>query len=269
MKKATKRTICILLGVLCLAVAIWAAPKLYRAYQTERIAEAKAEEERIQADKEQQQAEAELAWTEELRQANIEYPFLDDNVVMKRYQGKDYYVKKKPYEGEYDYQNLSYFWIPNDELEEPIPGADGLTMEWHHMTMDGINVENEIREVNEHPLEEAETLQVMNYEEYVDYCEEWRLYQKYSDPKLNYIVRSFYTEPYDIDSELSGIRYDNSTAELYFYEDKLSSLSYDGAFIYIIPTDQDVDNVEVVQAYSEEEYEDILGIAPTRVPEPQ
>ena len=259
MKKATKRAIVILIGILCLAVAVWAAPKLYRVWQAERIEQAKVE--------------AELAREEELRQAKIEHPFLDDTVVIKRYQGKDYYVAKKPYKGEYDLQSLMEVRLSNDELEafeaegklrEIAPGAEERSLEWHVIA----SGEYEIREVNECPLEEAETLQVMNYEEYVDYCEEWRLLQKYTDPEMNYIVRSFYIEPYDIDSEFFGIRYEDSTAQLCFYEDNLS-LSYDGAYIYIIPTDQEIDNVEIIQVYSEEEYEDILGIAPKRVPEPQ
>jgi len=76
MKRATKRTIIVLLGILFVVVAVWAAPKVYRAWQAERI-----------------------------EKANIEYPFLD-NIVIKRYQGKDYYVAKEPYEGEYDFQDI-------------------------------------------------------------------------------------------------------------------------------------------------------------------
>ena len=223
MKKATKRTIAILLGVLCLAVAVWAAPKLYRAWQAERI-----------------------------EKANLEYPFLD-SIVIKRYRGKDYYVAKKPYEGEYDWERLSYQWVSNEKLKEPIPGEDGVRME-RHVIAAGVE---ETKEVNERPLEEAAITKVMDYEEYVDYCEEWQLFKKYSDPDMKYIVRGLYTETYAISSSLSGVGYEGSTAVLYFVEESSSMLENE-VKIYIIPTDQDVNNVEVVQIYDDYQYGNIL-----------
>lgn len=233
MKKATKRAIVILIGILCLSVAVWAAPKLYRVYQT-------------------------LLREEELRQANIEYPVLD-NIVIKRYQGKDYYVKKKPYEGECDWQGICY------ELSSTL-GLEGLRMERHKAPSDSkVPSEGEMRSVNKRPLEEAEIIQVMDYEEYVDYCEEWRLHQDYADPDQNYIVRTFFTEPYRIDASFAGVGYEDSTAVLYF-DEATTKWGERGIQVFIIPTDQDVDTVEVVQVYTEEEYNNILEFGQTRNP---
>lgn len=244
MSKTKKECIIVIVVLLlCAVIALWVAPAMYRMYTEHR----------------------EKMHAEELKEAKVEYPFLD-NIVIKRYQGKDYYVAKKSYKGEYDHQSLSYYWTSNEALEEPIPGKVGeFKAEWHHMAMDGIDVKNEVREVNERPLEEAAVLQVMSYEEYVDYCEKWRLDQKYTDPDLKYIVRGRYTETYFDWVSLSDVRYEDTTAVLYFVEES-SSMLENGVKIYIIPTEQDVDTVEVVQVYSEEEYENILEFGQTSNP---
>lgn len=229
---ATKRKLLSLCVLICVAVAIWGIPKLYQLYQTQ-------------------------LREEELQQARIEYPFLD-NIVIKRYQGKDYYVEKKPYQGEYDMQKLYYEWVRNEDLEEPIPGEEGCMMECHYTDQN----DNEMREVNERPLEEAEVLQVMDYEEYVDYCEEWRLDQNYTDPDMKYIVRSRYTETYFDWVNLSNVTYEDDTALLYFVEE--SSIMFEtGVTVFIIPTDQDVDTAEVVQVYTEDEYKNTLEFGQT------
>lgn len=249
MKKTTKRTIVILIGILCLAVAVWAAPKLYRAYQAERI-----------------------------EKANIEYPFLDDNVVIKRYQGKDYYVAKKPYEGEYDFQEIYYEWdhITLPDGTEEYYAQKMIYMEVPFIQEDGSVIYDQTlvadldgKKYSRQELDESNTLRVMDYEEYTAFCEQWEITPKYTDPNLNYIVRSFFSERYHVPTKLFGVRYEDSTAVLYFHDNHTVILPEHGPQIYTIPTNQDVDSVEIVRVYTEDEYKNILGIGPTWPPEPQ
>ena len=244
MKKATKRTIVILIGILCLAIVVWAAPKLYRAYQAERI-----------------------------EKANIEYPFLD-NIVIKRYRGKDYYVAKKPYEGEYDFQEIYYEWdhITLPDGTEEYYAQKMIYMEVPFIQEDGSVIYDQTlvadldgKKYSRQELDESNTLRVMDYEEYTAFCERWEITPKYTDPNLNYIVRSFYPDRYHVPTKLFGVGYEDSAAVLYFHE-YTTILPEHGPQIFTIPTDQDVNSIEIVQVYTEEEYNNILEFGQTRNP---
>ncbi len=249
-KTATKRNVLILFLLIFVAIAVWVAPKLYQVYQVQ-------------------------LREEELRQARIEYPFLDDTVVIQHYQGKDYYVAKKPYEGEHDIQEIDYEWnhitLPDGTKEYYAQKID--FQEVYFERPDGISgymtepvVDPEGKKYSTQQLQEVEALRVMDYKEYAAFCEEWEIAAKYTDPDLNYIVRNFYTEDFYYDRMFCGVQYEGSTAKLYVHESITSSVVASATHIFIIPTDQDVDTVEVIQIYSEEEYENILKFGQIKNP---
>ena len=205
--------------------------------------------------------------TAELKRAGKETPVKGTTVVLKHYRGRDYHVAKEEYPGEYDIQKVNYDWHcftqPDGteryfaqkmiEFEVPYYQPDGTVLydRQRAADLDGKKYSGE-------DLNEIKGLRVMDYEEYAAFCEEWQLTQVYTDPDLNYIVHSFYTEDYYYVQEFYGVTYEGSTAKLYIHDESTSSAVDSACHIYTVPTDQNVENVKIVYVYSEEQYDNIL-----------
>ena len=210
---------------------------------------------------------ARLYRTVELKRAGMEKPVSGTTVVLKHYRGRDYHVAKEEYPGEYDIQTVNYDWhhTTNPDGTEEYFAQKMIYIEVPYLQLDGtvlydrqLEADLDGKKYSRQDLDEIEGLRVMDYEEYAAFCEEWQLTQEYTDPDLNYIVRSFYTDEYYYVQEFYGVTYEGSTAKLYIHDESTPSVADSACQIYTVPTDQDVEDVKVVYVYSEEEYDNIL-----------
>lgn len=138
---------------------------------------------------------------------------ISENIAKETFRNRKYYIIKKEYEGEYDLQYLNI----SDYVEK------------------------------------FEVRTVMNYEEYSNYCKTWNLKQKYTDNNLNYIVYSYNTDySPNIEAKLIGLEINNKVANLYIW-DKKETINNKNSYIIIIPTEKNVNAIEIKLTYTEEE----------------
>lgn len=99
----------------------------------------------------------------------------------------------------------------------------------------------------------------MSYAEYKEYCEKWNFKQKYVNSSQKYIVFSYlaYGSPI-INARLAAVEYtNNSDVNLYIW-DKTSGSSADiSAYIIIIPTSNNIDNINIQQVITRSKYNNI------------
>ena len=147
-----------------------------------------------------------------------------DGVIKKTYLGKDYYIITDDYDEEYDlqYRSLS---------------------EYFNTDIDISNL--------------YEKQEVMNYQEYSYFCREWDFEQKYNDEDKNYIVFSYlaYGQP-NIVARLAMVTYDED-ATLYIWDDASGVTGDISAYVIVVPTSKDLENVHVVPLYTKEEFKNI------------
>lgn len=148
----------------------------------------------------------------------------NNNFYKETYKDTDYYISNGEYKGEYDLQIL-YF--------------------------------------NEHRLEDFEANEVMSYSQYRNYCNKWKLEQKYNMTDSKYIV--FAHEEggaASVKAIFSGIEINNKTATLYIWDEGSGLVADTSAYVIIIPTKLDIKNVEVQALYSKEQYNKMVGNNP-------
>lgn len=152
-----------------------------------------------------------------------------DTVKKETYEGKEYYILKAKYEGEYDLQtiNLSEYYNSEEKITDKF-----------------------------------EKSKLMSYEEYEEYCEEWGFKKAYKDSNKNYVVYSYMAYGNaNIDVQLAKVEYKNEDIDLYVW-DSASGFSEDiSAYAIVIPTEENVKNINVITVYSEEEFEDIKAFS--------
>ena len=107
-------------------------------------------------------------------------------------------------------------------------------------------------------MKKFEKKEVMSYNEYELYCNEWGLKKKYSDISKSYIVFSYlvYDAPI-LEARLAGIEYEGDNANLYIWDD-YSGFTVDiSAYFIAIPTDKEINNVNIVSVYTDTEFNNI------------
>ena len=144
-----------------------------------------------------------------------------DGVIKKTYLGNDYYIITDDYDEEYDlqYRSLS---------------------EYFNTDIDISNL--------------YEKQEVMNYQEYSYFCRAWDFEQKYNDEDKNYIVFSYlaYGQP-NIVARLATVTYDDD-ATLYIWDDASGVTGDISAYVIVVPTSKDLENVHVMPLYTKEEF---------------
>lgn len=147
---------------------------------------------------------------------------IENNITVKTYQGENYYIYEKEYDKEYDLQLIE---------------------------------SREDYENNPEKYDDFQIHEVLSYEEYEDYCDVWNLKQKYKDTKKNYIVFSYIDNAGFLEkAALGGVFYEDNKATLYVWDS--TGVLGGGYFAYtiIVPTNEDVEKVEIKGMITEEEY---------------
>ena len=152
-------------------------------------------------------------------------PEYTENVQVKEFKGKDYYIILGDYMGEYNIQKIG---IPTFDVAE-----------------------------------EFEQKTVMSFEEYKNYCKEWNIEQKYFDKNKNYIVVSeaFGGAAY-VDVRLADIKYGESDVTLYAWIDWNGVVGDTSAYVMTIPIDIKVSSVNVQEMYTSKCFDELAGILP-------
>ena len=160
----------------------------------------------------------------------ISYMFIKNeseikNIRVEKYQNKDYYIIENDYNGTYDLQFIDL----NEYINSPT--------------------------FNKNDFEKK---QVMNYIEYESYCEKWGINKIYSDKTMKYIVVSylFYDTPI-LEARLAEVKYSENNVNLYIW-DNTDGFTLDiSAYSIVIPTENDVNNINVIGLYTSEEFDNI------------
>ena len=150
---------------------------------------------------------------------------IGEGVEKRTCDGEDYYIYRRDYSGEYDIQCKSVGAESRAYIDE----------------MKGIDVCTQ-----------------MDYEQYRDYCEQFNLKQKYTDPDSLYLVCSASEFLLRADVSLAAVEYCEDTAELYI-RSKFEGVTGDvAAFVCVVPTDVAVKKVQRIVLYTDEAYENIV-----------
>ena len=150
---------------------------------------------------------------------------------------EDKYIIKNDYQGEYDLQVAK---ISADLLVEQSRG---------------------------HDTNQLEIKKVMSYAEYEEYCEKWKLNQKYKNTSQNYIVYC-YSKNAKIDVRLAEVEYTpEENVRLYIWDEFGENIEDISACVIVIPTDKTIKGITIKEAYTQEEYDKIKNI-PEKQPLP-
>lgn len=154
----------------------------------------------------------------------------NNNYYIETYKDKDYYISNGAYTGEYDYQAF------------------------------GLNREDELDQEKIAALNDFRGNRVMSYSEYQNFCNEWELAQKYDNKDQKYLV--YASSAADIIATFSGIEYNNGIATFYIWDRSGGTTADLAAYVFIIPTTQDITEVKVQYLYSKQEYINLTGNNP-------
>ena len=146
---------------------------------------------------------------------------IPDTVSVKTYKNTDYYIIEKDYAGDYDIQYLSL--------------AD-----YDYLKIDTFEVK-----------------EVMSYSNYKSYCDKWGINAKYSDSTKEYIVFSYQASRFiTLKARLAGIEYQNSNVDIYMW-DSSHGLSGNSAYVLVIPTEESINNINIIPVYTDDEFKNI------------
>ena len=150
---------------------------------------------------------------------------ISDTISIQTYNDKDYYIIKKDYAGNYDLQFLSLSEFLNSKTD--------------------IRTSFEVKEV-------------MNYADYKSYCNKWGIKTKYSDSSKKYIVFSYlaYGSPI-LEARLAGVEYNNSNVDIYMWDDASGFAADISAYVLVIPTEQNINNINIIPVYTYAEFKNI------------
>lgn len=147
---------------------------------------------------------------------------ISDTINIKTYKNKDYYIIKGDYSGEYDLQFKDAFLSLGDNREN------------------------------------FEKKEVMNYSEYEAYCNEWKLKKTYSDTSKNYIVFSYDSGcAAHLEARLAAVDYNGNAVDLYIWDDASGCVAGGLLYCIVIPTEKEINNVNVVGVYTKTEFNNI------------
>ena len=151
-----------------------------------------------------------------------------DNIDIKYSNNIKYYVKKGDYDGDYDYQKVSF--------SEDYQNREAAM--------------NKINDYNNHGL--------FTFDEYDAFCKKWNLNQKYNDKTKKYMIISYAEyESTNIDASLANVVMKDGKVTVYLWE-HTDGVSADikGYFI-AIPVDEEIYQNEIVMTLTKEEYQDM------------
>ena len=156
-----------------------------------------------------------------------EEPIIEEETKLtyREYKDNKYYIIEDDYDKEYDIEYKDY----NDDFQD-----------------------------RQDKYDDFEIHKVLDYKEYEDYCNKWDIKQKYNDKNKNYIVFSYLGIGLtQLEARLGSVIYKDSKATLYVWDDADGVVASILTYVIVIPTDKEVEKVEVIPMYTEEEFENI------------
>lgn len=159
-----------------------------------------------------------------------------NNFTVETYGGETYYVMHGSYTGEYDVQYVNL----NEEFSDESESLDAEL------------------------VDSFETMTVMDYSEYVDFCNKWHLGKKYTARNLDYlVVAQVARNAVRVSADLAGIEYDGGTANLYIWDDSLGITADMASYMLVVPVERGkVQNVNAIETISSSEWNEVLNPAP-------
>ena len=152
-----------------------------------------------------------------------------NNFSVEEHDGETYYVMHGNYGGEYVVQHA--------DLEHLHEGY-----EW--------------RDVSEQS--------VMSYDEYAQFCDKWRIQQRYSDAGKKYSVVGKSDAGSVVDASLAGVAYSGDTAELYVWDEARGSVGGIDAYVIVVPiSNREITSVKVIDTLDESEWGNIINPSST------
>ena len=102
---------------------------------------------------------------------------------------------------------------------------------------------------------EFEIKKCIPYNEYKSFCKKWNLEQKYKDSNMKYIMFSYihHGAPH-LEARLADVEYNNDGVKLYIWDDTYGLTASVQAYIIIIPTKQQINNIEIQALYTKAEF---------------
>ena len=154
---------------------------------------------------------------------------MSDNVEVKYNIVEKYYIIKDDYKGEYDYQEL--------ELQNDMENTD-------------IFVNN---------VESFNTTEILNYNEYKEFCSKWDLNMKYKDPDKKYMVVAYASIGQSIvRARLAYVKEKYGKVTLYLRDDAHGITANAGAYVLVVPVGPNTYRKKINTVYTKEEYKNIL-----------
>ena len=150
---------------------------------------------------------------------------VSDTISIEKYNNTDYYIMKDSYRGEYDiqYVNFSQYFDSNYDVKSKF-------------------------EKNE----------IMSFNQYMSFCNKWKVEQKYTDTTKNYIIVSYVANgSTSIEANLAAVEYKNGDANIYVWDDAYGGAADISAYTIIIPTDKQVTDLNIIPVYTNEEITNI------------
>lgn len=148
---------------------------------------------------------------------------ISDTIDIETYGNKDYFIIKDDYSGKYNLQFIDLTDYSNADLSSNF-----------------------------------EKKEVMSYDEYKSYCNEWGLKKVYFDKSKDYIVFSYvgYGNP-NLDARLAGVQYDANNVDLYIWDHASGVTADNSAYCIVIPTEKEVDSINIIGVYTNTEFNNI------------
>ena len=159
-----------------------------------------------------------------------------NNFTVETHDGETYYVMHGSYTGEYDVQYVNL----NEEFSDE---SESLDTEF---------------------VDSFETMAVMDYSEYVDFCNKWHLGKKYAARNLDYlVVAQVARNAVTVSADLVGVEYDDGTANLYIWDDAEGVTAEMASYMLVVPVERgSVQSVNAVEAISSSEWNEVLNPTP-------
>lgn len=88
---------------------------------------------------------------------------------------------------------------------------------------------------NEYP-EQKTSGEILNYQEYIDYCNLMNIEPQYTDDSKNYLILSYGSRHGWTDFRLADVEYDNENITLYVWEDVQGVMGSSSGYVFTLPT---------------------------------
>ena len=148
---------------------------------------------------------------------NSKFP-VTDNVQMDK--SGEYYVIKGDYAGEYDLQFLKFSADSGKEAYKRLNN-------------------------------QRTSKKILNYEEYKEFCDEWKIDKKYSNEFQNYATVVYINDSNSVKARLAAVGYNDNDVNLFVWEDIGSYRTEDWVgYIIVVPIDKKVDNIHTKVVFS-------------------